>query len=162
MISAVFSYDCLRKSLFTLKKTTFTATVWAFRLSIVLFLFYLCTLSIYSPCPLSHYLSITSSSCGLLVTMETRWFALLSKLVQIFCRFLLSLWGLGIFKTACWCVVCFLLFWPIYGKLGVRGAVGTLCSYLFTTEALLRILTLSMLCLYLKKYAETGGVVYKY
>lgn len=80
--------------------------------SIVLFpLFYLSSSSTYSPCPLSHYLPITSSSCGLLVTMETSRFALLlSTLVLIFPPILFPFPVMNIFKTECRCVVCFYLF----------------------------------------------------
>lgn len=56
--------------------------------------FYMSSLSTYSPCPVSHYLLITSSSCGLTVTMETSQFApLRSTLVHIFSPVFLSAFG---------------------------------------------------------------------
>lgn len=95
-------------------------------------LFYLSSLSTYSPCPLSNYLPITSSSCGLLVTIETSRFALLlSTLVHIFSPcFPLSLWGLDIFKTCMLMCVWFVFMIVAHiGWRGGQGSCGVLCVH---------------------------------
>lgn len=77
---------------------------------LLLFLVFLCYPSSLSTlltplCPLPHYLSITSSSCGLQVTMATAWFALqtLSTWVHV-SLFPLSSPSLALPFWSCWCV----------------------------------------------------------
>lgn len=110
----------------SLKQRKCVATVQPFKLPIVLFLlFFLSCLSTYSPCPLSHYLPITSSSCGLLVTMETIWFALLLSTLVHFSLFSSQLLGTVHIENRM--LMSVLFGWHMQDEVGVEEEWWLLC-----------------------------------